>query len=703
MDRLIGIGRRAGLALGFAGLLWAGAVVASGANSQRAVGTGTSADGSDGLLVTWGSNSQFQARLANSDQVYNTGATPQSGSLFNSVVLRVDRGTSAARVYHSSNSNSGGVFGTFTQGTQSSTSGTGTAADPWVVTSTLRPSLAVDNGIQIEIRDQYIKPQAWFTRRITLTGMPATGASIKFYQFIDTLLNGGDAGPGFSRTSPGNTSGRPDIVGVIKSPQFEALWWEPSSGTPNWDRYFSGTFNFPYGLACTGTATGSPGTCTTNSGNLNNVVDSNAGTDNGLAAQWDIPSGSSTYTVEYRVTFAIAAVDLTKQFNPTTINTGGVSTLTFDLSNKSVNSVASINFTDALPSGVVVAPTPNVRTSCPAGGALGTSLPAGMTVNATAGGGTLQVSGARVNGAATTGGQLACQIAVDVTSNTVGVYHNTNASISGTSNLVNLVGDEVLTVVQPQLTASKTVNGALAAGQTGAASDGYFSIGLQNTGSGPTAGAITIRDTLPAGFSLVSASSAQGTVNCGTLPATGNVTCTFTPASPIAVGASASVRLNVAIAAATSGSPTNHVAVAGGGDPDPLPTCPASGNPQCAQVTVPVAVNIALSLAKREVGDPTSYTPGSTSTYTLQACNNTGPAVANGATVSDPLPNGVTLTGPWTCAGTTTGSGTATCPASGGVAGGNSVQITGVVLPVGTCINVQVPVRFNSDPAAYTP
>ena len=71
--------------------------------------------------------------------------------------------------------------------------------------------------------------------------------------------------------------------------------------------------------------------------------------------------------------------------------------------------------------------------------------------------------------------------------------------------------------------------------------------------------------------------------------------------------------------------------------------------------------------------------------------------MANGATVSDPLPNGVTLSGPWTCSGT----GGGTCAASGGAAGGNSVQLTGVVLPVGACINVQVPVIFNSNPGAY--
>ena len=139
---------------------------------------------------------------------------------------------------------------------------------------------------------------------------------------------------------------------------------------------------------------------------------------------------------------------------------------------------------------------------------------------------------------------------------------------------MNLVGDEVLTVVQPQLVASKSVGGTLVAGQAGIAADGHYLIGIANNGSGPTVGTINLVDTLPAGFSAVAVSSAEGTVSCGTLPASGVLTCTFTPTAPIAPAGSATVRINVAIGPAASGSLTNNVAIGGGGDPDPLPNCP---------------------------------------------------------------------------------------------------------------------------------
>lgn len=695
MNRSTQIGRRAGALLCACALAFAGTVLASGAGFQQVAnsGGGALANGSDGLQVTWGSNSQFQVRLGGVNQVYSTNGTPVGSSLYNSVMLRVDQGASGVRLYHNSDWTNGTPYLRFTQVSQSAFTGAGTYASPYEWTTTLRPSN--DTGITMTIRDRYVRPEAWFTRRVTLSGMPASGSTIKLYQNIDTYLQGGDNGPGFSRTSPNNTSGRPDLVGVAKGSQFEALWWEPSSGTPIWDRYFSGDYRFPQLQACTGTNANS-GTCSVGTGNLTNVIDTNPGTDNGIAVQWTVPGGATSFVAEYRVTFALTSVDLAKRFAPTTINAGGVSTLTFELSNKSTNSTNSINFRDNLPANVVVAPTPNVRTSCPTGGALGTGL-GSMTVTATPGSGTITVANASVNGATGNGATRACQIAVDVTSATVGIHHNTNANIDNTNNLVNLVGDETLTVVQPQLSASKSVSGTLAAGQTGAAADGYFAIGVQNSGSGPTSGAISIVDTLPAGFSLVSASSAQGAVNCGGLPATGTVTCSFVPTAPIAAGDSASVRLNVAIAATASGSPVNHVALAGGGDPDPLPSCPTAGNAQCAQTPAPIAVNVSLSLVKREQPLASTYTPGTTTTYTLRACNASGPAVANGASLSDPLPNGVRLSAPWTCSG----SGGGTCPASGGAIGDANVAIGGVVLPVGACIDALVPVRYDPSPGAY--
>ncbi|MFC4820680.1 DUF7507 domain-containing protein [Dokdonella ginsengisoli] len=668
-------------------LFAAPAAYGSGATTQRDVNPtgGVAANGSDGLRVFMGSNSQFQVNLGGSGQVYSQSGTPTGGTLYNSVYLRVDRGTNATtRVYNNSNNATAAQFSQFTQVSQSAISGSGTAASPWVVTTVLRPAVAADNGITVTLTDSYVRPQGWFTRRVDLSGLPTSGATIKFYQNVDTFLQGGDNGPGFTRTSPGNTSGTPDVVGVIKNSQFEALWYEPSSGTAIWDRYFTGTYSQPSNLICNGT-TAATNPCVTGTGNLNNTVDTNASTDNGMAAQWNVPAGVSSYAVEYRVTFAMGAVDLTKGFNPGTIGLNGISTLTFNFSNKTVNAVASMNFLDTLPAGVVVAPAPNIRTNCPAGGTLGTTFPPGMSVTAAAGSGTIQLSGGRINGAAAAGSEIACQVAVDVTSSTAGVYHNTNASITGVNNLTNLVGDEVLAVGIPQLVAGKSVSGGLAAGQTGAPTDGYYVISVQNVGAGPTFGAINLVDNLPAGVSATAVSSADGAVSCGTLPATGTLTCTFTPSVPIPVGGSASVRINVAIPGTATGSVTNVAAVGGGGDPDPLPTCPNASNQQCAQTTTPLSQLADLSITKTD--GRTTYTPGAALTYTIVA-SNAGPSNAAGATVTDTFP--AAFTGTWTCVG----AGGATCPASGSgninatvsIPSGGSVTftVTGIVSAAAT-------------------
>jgi len=495
MARAIGAGMRftraARVLVALAALLWTAGAVASGASSQRQVnpGGGTAADGSDGLRWQLGSNSQFQVYLGGSGQVYNPPSTPTSGSLFNSVYLRVDRGTDATtRLYNNSNYGSdlhANAKLLFTQVSQTAISGSGTTASPWQVTTILRPSEAVDSGITVTIVDRYVSPESWLTRRVTLSGMPTSGASIKFYQHVDTYLQGGDQGPGFARTSAWNTTGRPDIVGVIKGQQFQALWYEPSSGTPHWDRYSSEQFTFPIWQMCRGVNTFNADPCTTGTGNLSNTINPNTGQDHGMAAQWNIPAGASTYTVEYRITFAMNPVDLTKSFAPATISAGGTSTLTFNLSNRSTNPVATVNFTDALPAEIQVASTPNIRTNCPAGGTPGSSLPSGMTVTAAPGGNAIQVAGASVDGAASASSQRVCQVMVDVTSSTVGVHHNTNANIGGLSNIVNLVGDETLTVIaQPNF---GTCDARMFLDTTVFGSPNVTTLQTVNTGSNPFA------------------------------------------------------------------------------------------------------------------------------------------------------------------------------------------------------------------------
>jgi uncharacterized repeat protein (TIGR01451 family) len=132
-------------------------------------------------------------------------------------------------------------------------------------------------------------------------------------------------------------------------------------------------------------------------------------------------------------TLTVVQASLNKAFNPTTIDVGGTSTLTFTITNGAGNPAQSgINFTDTLPANVIVAGTPNVQSNCPAGGAFAGG-PAFVT--AAAGSGTITVTGAALNNAV-----ASCQVRVDVVSNTPGgPYNNTAASMSGLARITNSV------------------------------------------------------------------------------------------------------------------------------------------------------------------------------------------------------------------------------------------------------------------------
>ncbi|MGO1070680.1 GEVED domain-containing protein [Lysobacter sp. CA199] len=107
----------------------------------------------------------------------------------------------------------------------------------------------------------------------------------------------------------------------------------------------------------------------------------------------------------------------------------------------------------------------------------------------------------------------------------------------------------------------------------------------------------------------------------------------------------------------------------------------------------------ALSITKADnPATRTSYTPGGSTTYTISACNAAGADPANGATITDTLPPGATLSAPWTC----TASGGAACSAgSGGAVGGNLISLSATALPAGQCLTISVPVAFSSNPADY--
>jgi uncharacterized repeat protein (TIGR01451 family) len=90
-------------------------------------------------------------------------------------------------------------------------------------------------------------------------------------------------------------------------------------------------------------------------------------------------------------------------------------------------------------------------------------------------------------------------------------------------------------------------------------SNGVYTIKVTNAGTGPTTGNITVTDTLPAGLTFVSGSTAGG----WSCTATGQaVTCTYSGSALAAAGGNSTVTLTVSVAPGAFPSVTNTATVA---------------------------------------------------------------------------------------------------------------------------------------------
>ena len=152
-----------------------------------------------------------------------------------------------------------------------------------------------------------------------------------------------------------------------------------------------------------------------------------------------------------------------KVFAPDPIVSGGTSTLTFTIDNSaSAVPASSLGFSDILPAGVLVGPTPNAATTC-TGGSL--AAPAGTGSIGYSGGGSVAAG-------------ASCTVTVDVTSSTAGAHVNTSGPLTSSLGTSSTASD-TLTVTASTLLITKTpTTQQVVSGSTAA-----FTITLTNNGT----------------------------------------------------------------------------------------------------------------------------------------------------------------------------------------------------------------------------
>ena len=240
-------------------------------------------------------------------------------------------------------------------------------------------------------------------------------------------------------------------------------------------------------------------------------------------------------------------------------------------------------------------------------------------------------------------------------------------------NETNNTGSNTVTVVAPS-SISKSF-GAATIPLNGTTS---LDFSITNPNTGTTLTGIAFTDTLPAGLTVASSTSAQ----CGgTLTATAPDTIAL---SGGLIAASSTCTFSVTVTGATAGVKNNVTGAV-------TSTNGGTGNIASASVTVVAPPSISKSFS------PDSIAPTGTSTLTFTITNPNTSTALTGVTFTDTFPTSpaaMTVAAPVTTANTC--GGTLTDSASGALAAGDpGIQLTGVTLAAGsTCavsVNVTAP------------
>jgi uncharacterized repeat protein (TIGR01451 family) len=313
------------------------------------------------------------------------------------------------------------------------------------------------------------------------------------------------------------------------------------------------------------------------------------------------------------------APTIAKSFAPDPIVEGGVSTLTFTISNTATGNTAlsGVAFSDVLPDGLSIADAS--RTECVAG-----------TLTATAATRTISLTGGTLAAGAT------CTFAVAVTGTSAGQFDNVTGYVSSTESGVSTnYATASLTVVAPPAIAKSFSPASILTGDSST-----LTFDLTNPNSASTLTGLDFTDDLPAGVTI--ADSGPTSVCGGSLTTVAPNSISFSGGS---LFANASCTFDVTVTGATSGTKVNTTSVITSSEGGPGTAATAT-----LIVNDPVAV---IDLNKQVSTDGVDWfkfvgVPAGDDVYYRFSVYNGGDAQFTAVSVADPTLAG-TATDPASC------------------------------------------------------
>jgi uncharacterized repeat protein (TIGR01451 family) len=389
------------------------------------------------------------------------------------------------------------------------------------------------------------------------------------------------------------------------------------------------------GISLTGGTTAVNSSCTV----VVNVTGATSGQYTNTSGAVSSANGGTGNTATANLTVA-QPPSATKSFGATSIPMGGTTSLTFNVSNPNSNiGFTGLAFTDSLPSGLVVAPTPNLNNTC------------GGTATGTAGANSVSLS------AGTLAAGASCTVSVNVQGITGGMKNN-SVQVSANEGGTSTAATASITVIgAPSISESF---GALSIPLGGSTS---LSFTISNGNTTQSLSGVAFTDTLPAGLILSTPNGQTGSCGSGTITATQGTNTISLSGGTIAASGSCSFSVNVAATAVgTQNNVTGNVTSTEGG----------TGNAASATIAVAAPPQIAKAFV------PAGIQPNGVSALTITITNPTANSVAeNGVAFTDSLPANLVIATPNglsnTCGGTASATaGTGTVSLTGGSVGVNS-------------------------------